>query len=356
VTVHLEDEPAGLATATLERWLREHRPELVATGPLEAQLLQGGRSNLTYRLTSGDTTFVLRRPPLGHVQATAHDMAREFRIISALAGSAVPVPSAILLHDDTDGAAGVGAPFYLMDFVAGRVIASPRDNVGFTAEQLRALSMSLAETLAALHDLDPQSVGLDGFGRPEGYLERQLRRWATQYEGSKSRELPTLDRLQRALHANVPETAYTSLIHGDFRLDNAIVQIGADGDPAIAAVLDWEMATIGDSFADLGLLGLYWDIRSVSGVAGAAVPSSVDPEAGYPSFDEVVDAYAAERGITVPDLSWYVAFSAYKLAVILEGIHVRFTQGKTVGPGFDQIGALVTPLAETGLRSLGKVR
>lgn len=347
-------EPRGLATSVLEAWLRAEHPHLVGEAELEATLITGGRSNLTYRLIGGPTPLVLRRPPLGHVLASAHDMAREFRVISALGASTVPVPDAVLYRDDTDGSAGVGTPFYLMGFVDGQVLSSPAANAPFTPGQLRTLSLDLVETLADLHSLDPAAVGLGDFGRADGYLERQVRRWGQQYDKSRSRELPELDALQAALRENVPTTVGSSLVHGDFRLDNAIVRLDADGRPRIAAILDWEMATIGDSYTDLGLLGLYWDIRSVSAQAAAVAASAVDPAAGYPSFAELLDAYAAARGTPVPELSWYLAFAAYKLAIILEGIHLRFQAGETVGPGFDTIGGLVTPLAEAGLRSLAE--
>ena len=348
----MSGEPRGLFTSVLETWLRAEHPELVGESALEATLITGGRSNLTYRLVGGPAPLVLRRPPLGHVLASAHDMAREFRVISALGGSTVPVPGAVLYRDDTDGTAGVGTPFYLMGFVDGQVLSSPAANAPFAPAQLRALSLDLVSTLAGLHSIDPVSVGLEDFGRAAGYLERQLRRWGEQYDKSRNRELTELDALQAALRTGVPTTVSSTLVHGDFRLDNAIVRVDADGRPRIAAILDWEMATIGDSFTDLGLLGLYWDIRSISAGAAAVAASAVDQEAGYPSFAEMLDVYAAARGIPVPELSWYLAFAAYKLAIILEGIHFRFQAGETVGPGFDTIGGLVTPLAEAGLRSL----
>ncbi|MES2170108.1 MAG: phosphotransferase family protein [Actinomycetota bacterium] len=341
----------GLDLAKLEPWLARALPDRV-NGPLEATVLAGGRSNLTYRLDAGRAPLVLRRPPLGHVQSTAHDMAREFRIISALTGTNVPVPAALRFDDDSAGQAGVGTPFYLMDFVDGRILSSKKANAAFTAAQLRQLSLDLVHALAALHSTDPAGVRLDDFGRPDGYLERQLRRWATQYDGSRNRDLPELDQLQAGLQQGVPHTVQTSLLHGDFRLDNAIVTVDGSGTPAIGAILDWEMATIGDSFADLGLLGLYWNIALIEGTD--AVPSAVDLAAGYPAFAELVDEYASVRGITVPDLSWYLAFSAYKLAVILEGIHFRFQAGETVGAGFDAIGGLVAPLARVGLRYLAE--
>lgn len=345
-------EPRGLSTSVLEAWLRAEHPQLVGESGLDATLITGGRSNLTYRVLGGPAPLVLRRPPLGHVLASAHDMAREFRVISALGGSTVPVPEALLYRDDTDGTAGVGMPFYLMGFVDGEVLSSPAANAPFSTAQLRTLSLDLVVTLAELHSLDPAAVGLEDFGRASGYLERQVRRWGEQYGKSRNRELPELDTLQAALRESIPSTVSSSLVHGDFRLDNAIVRVDDGGRPRVAAILDWEMATIGDSFTDLGLLGLYWDISSISEQAAAVAASAVDPAAGYPTFAELLDAYAAARGTPVPELSWYLAFAAYKLAIILEGIHLRFQAGETVGPGFDTIGELVTPLAQAGLHSL----
>ena len=347
-------EPRGLATRALEAWLRVEHPELVGESELDATLITGGRSNLTYRLLGGPAPLVLRRPPLGHVLASAHDMAREFRVISALGDSTVPVPRAVLYRDDTEGTAGVGTPFYLMGLVDGQVLSSPAANAPFSPAQLRTLSHDLVAILGELHSLDPATVGLDDFGRAAGYLQRQVRRWGEQYDKSRNRDLPQLDALQAALRHNVPTTVSSSLVHGDFRLDNAIVRLDADGRPRIAAILDWEMATIGDSYTDLGLLGLYWDIRGVSEQAAAVAASAVDPAVGYPSFAELLDAYAAARGTGVPELSWYLGFAAYKLAIILEGIHFRFQAGETVGSGFDTIGGLVTPLAKAGLRSLAE--
>ena len=346
-------DPVGLSTATLERWLRAVRPDLVTDAPLRATLLDGGRSNLTYRLDGGATPLVLRRPPLGHVLSTAHDMAREHRVIAALAPTSVPVPRAELHHDDADGAAGVSTPFYLMRLVDGVVLRAPDDNAGFTAPQLRALSLDLAATLGRLHALDPAAIGLGTLGRPDGFLARQVRRWGAQYDLSRSRPMPELDQLQDRLRTSVPATTQDSLLHGDYRLDNVIVQVGADGAPRLAAVLDWEMATHGDSLTDLGLLALYWDIRAIGGDSLGIATSAVDTTAGYPAFDELVDAYSAERRVRVPELSWYRAFAAYKLAIILEGVHYRHRAGETVGPGFDTVGALVAPLAAHGLACLG---
>jgi aminoglycoside phosphotransferase (APT) family kinase protein len=275
-------------------------------------------------------------------------MRREHRVISALHGSEVPVPVAIDLVDDTAERRVTGTDFFVMERAPGRVLSRPSQNSACTAAGLRALSLELAGHLAALHEVDPSTVGLADFGRPDGYLERQLSTWRRQLDGSRSRETPDLDALQASLHDGMPASGPSGIVHGDYRLDNALV-VGEGDDPHISAILDWEMATLGDAFVDLGIFALYWDIAGLpDGVAGA-VPTAVDPAAGYPSFDEIVDVYAARRGIGIPDLRWYRAFAAYKLAVILEGIHYRFQAGGTVGEGFDRIGALVEPLARKGL-------
>jgi aminoglycoside phosphotransferase (APT) family kinase protein len=339
----------GLDVAALQEWLLKNEPELLGAVPLSASLIAGGRSNLTYAIRGASEPLVLRRPPLGHVQTTAHDMAREFRVISALRGSRVPVPRTIRLVDDPT--AGVDAPFYLMERVPGRTILTRKDNAAYNPAQLRELSLDLARTLANLHLIDPAAVGLTGFGHPDGFLVRQVDRWGRQYDGSRNRDLPELDALQEALQARIPATMRSSIVHGDYRLDNALVHDVADA-PRISAILDWEMATIGDSLTDLGLLGLYWNINSIDGIPSGAVAASISSEDGYPSFEELVAEYSDVVGVDVPDLPWYLALAAFKLAVILEGIHFRFKAGQTVGEGFDQIGTLVTPLARAGRRFL----
>ena len=345
---------AGLDIRAFDHWLAHRSPELRGDAPVTADLLTGGLSNLTYRIDGGARPLVLRRPPLGHVLSTAHDMGREYRVLSALQGTRVPVPRTRLFEASEDPATGVDAPFYLMDHVDGDILDAPADNARYTPAELRTLSLALAEVLAELHSLDPAQIGLDDFGRPDGFIERQLRRWATQYEGNRFRELPELDALLERLGERLPETRHTSIVHGDYRLDNVLVARTATG-PRIAAVLDWEMATLGDSLTDVGLLALYWDIAEIADETGAVV-SAVDPAAGYPGFDELADAYAAARGIRMPELGWYRAFAALKLAIILEGIQLRHDQGETVGAGFDHVGAMVAPLARAGTRFLEEVR
>ncbi|GAB4085345.1 phosphotransferase family protein [Myceligenerans cantabricum] len=348
----------GLDVGGLGRWLRREHPDLydggTAQGGLTASLVTGGRSNLTYRVDGARVPLVVRRPPLGHVLATAHDMRREHRVTTALAGR-VPVPPTVDVVDDTpgdDGSGGdvTGTVFYVMEHVAGEVLSRPEQNAAFTPAGLRGLGLHLADVLADLHDTDPDAVGLGDFGRAAGYLDRQMATWRRQYDASRSRELPDLDRLQDVLTASVPDDGgRAGIVHGDYRLDNVIVSGGAA--PRVAAVLDWEMATLGDPLVDLGMLGMYWGIRDLAGedvVAGAVVPG-----VGYPEFGELVETYAARRGIGMPDLSWYRAFACYKLAVILEGVHFRYRAGQTVGGGFDMIGELVGPLADEGLAQAG---
>lgn len=345
----MANELPGLDVAGLMSWLSAAHPDLTR-GELTAAVIPGGKSNLTYRVEGALIPLVVRRPPLGHVLSSAHDMRREHRVISALHDTAVPVPPVIDIVDDSADGAVTGTPFFVMALVEGRVLAHPGDNVHFTAAALRAVSMQLAEVLAELHAVSPASVGLGDFGRGEGFLERQLKTWRRQYDASRSRALPMLDRLQEALGGRVPTSARTTLVHGDYRLDNAIVAGGGDH-ASLAAVLDWEMSTIGDPLVDLGIFGMYWNINDIAG-AGGSLPSAVDTAAGYPTFDELVDAYAARAGIPVPDLTWYRAFAAYKLGVIAEGIHFRYERGETVGSGFDHIGGLVEILAEEGLDHL----
>ncbi|WP_431977455.1 phosphotransferase family protein [Micromonospora haikouensis] len=356
--------PKGLDLDRLAAYLAVHRPELAAP-PLRARLIAGGKSNLTYALRVGEGTtgreVVLRRPPLGHVLATAHDMAREHRIISALAPTAVPVPAALLLCPDP---AVLGAPFYLMEKVDGEVFRSRSQTDALTAGQRRDLAMAMMDTLADLHAVDPAAVGLADFGRPEGFLGRQVRRWAAQLDQSRSRPLPGIDELRAALAGSVPEgTNAGRIVHGDYRLDNLLATVDAgpatDGTGATAgavsvrAVLDWEMATLGDPLADLGLLLTYWDVLGDSdAAAGNPVADGLGPRAGFPAGRELIERYAGRGDVDVGPLHWHVALGCFKLAVICEGIHYRHTLGQTLGGGFDRIGDMVAPLVEHGLRAV----
>jgi aminoglycoside phosphotransferase (APT) family kinase protein len=310
--------------------------------PMRAELFEGGKSNLTYRLTDGSHDWVLRRPPLGHVLATAHDMAREYRVMSALATTAVPVPAMVTLCDD---AAVIGAPFYVMEYVEGTILRRTRDTDKLDDARRTALAHRLIDTLADLHEVDPIEVGLGDFGHPDGFLQRQVRRWTQQLERSRSRDLPGFDDLAAGLAANVPESQRASVVHGDYRLDNVLV----GPDQEIRAVLDWEMATLGDPLCDLGLLPVY--AAPVPGVAGI-VSDGMGPHNGFPPLESLIRRYADRSGLDVSHLSWYTALGYYKLAVICEGIYYRYATGKTVGPGFDQIGNIVEPLVTAGRKAL----
>jgi aminoglycoside phosphotransferase (APT) family kinase protein len=312
------------------------------SGELRAQLIAGGKSNLTYRVTDDVHDWVVRRPPLGHVLATAHDMTREHRVMSALAPTTVPVPSTVALCEDP---AVMGAPFYVMQFVEGSVLRRTTQSADLSDDQRAAIAHRLVDTLADLHDVDFREVGLEGFGHPEGFLERQVRRWTAQLERSRSREVPGFPELAAALAARVPASQRAGIVHGDYRLDNVL--IGPDQD--IRAVLDWEMATLGDPLCDLGLLPVY---ASPSAGVGAVVSDGMGPHNGFPSMESLVERYAARTGLDVTPLPWYIALGYYKLAVICEGIHFRHLAGQTVGTGFDRIGELVPPLVAAGHESL----
>jgi aminoglycoside phosphotransferase (APT) family kinase protein len=340
------EDPPGLPLGPLAAYLAEHRPGF-AGGPLSAELIAGGKSNLTYlvhgRRDGGSATWVLRRPPLGHVLATAHDMAREFRVLSALQPTAVPVPEVYLLCQDVEV---IGAPFYLMERVEGTVYRRTSQTARLTAERARALSWALVDVLADLHSVDPVEVGLADFGRPEGFLDRQVARWGKQLAASRSREVPGIDELHAALGDAVPTSQRAVIVHGDYRLDNAIV----DGHDRIAAVLDWEMATLGDPLADLGLLCVYW--TELESLGNAALTSAVSAAAGFPGQRELVERYAWRSGLDVGPLPWYIAFGYFKLAVIAEGIYYRFLSGQTVGSGFEGMGDMVPALVRRGRETL----
>ncbi|MFJ2394330.1 phosphotransferase family protein [Streptomyces sp. NPDC087843] len=334
------DHPPGLDLDRLRGLLDDERPGLTH-GPLTGRLIEGGRSNLTYAVTDGTTRWVVRRPPLGHVLATAHDMKREYRVISALHPTAVPVPRPVLLCEDAEV---LGAPFYVMEFVDGTPYRTAEQLAPLGPQRTRDAVLGLVDTLVALHAVDPAEVGLADFGRPEGFLDRQLRRWGKQLDASRNRELAGIDELQAALGRALPHSPAPTVVHGDYRLDNVLI----GEDDRIKAILDWEMSTLGDPLTDLGLLVMY--------SAPLELPdspiSTTASAAGHPDPAEIVERYAARSGRDASDVAWYTAFAWFKLAVILEGIHYRYTLGQTVGAGFDRIGDLVPFFIEHGLTTL----
>ncbi|MBZ6090070.1 phosphotransferase family protein [Streptomyces olivaceus] len=335
------DHPPGLDLDRLRVLLDRERPGLV-TGPLSGRLIEGGRSNLTYEVSDGTARWVVRRPPLGHVLATAHDMRREHRVITALHSTDVPVPRTLLLCEDEEV---VGAPFYVMEFVAGTPYRTAAQLAPLGPERTRAAVLNLVDTLVGLHAVDTAEVGLADFGRPEGFLDRQLRRWAKQLDASRNRDLAGIDELHATLGRELPRSPAPTVVHGDYRLDNVL--IGGDDD-GIRAVLDWEMSTLGDPLTDLGLLVMY---SSPLGLPDSPVSTTAQAP-GHPAPAELIERYAARSGRDVSAVAWYTAFAWFKLAVILEGIHYRYTLGQTVGRGFDRIGDLVPVFIEHGLTTL----
>jgi aminoglycoside phosphotransferase (APT) family kinase protein len=336
--------PPGLDVDALTEFLETVRPGLIRP-PLEAALITGGRSNLTYDVRdSGGRELIVRRPPLGHVLATAHDMAREHRVITALENTVVPVPHPHVLCTDPQV---IGAPFFVMDKVAGVALRERAELELLGAERVRGICQRMITTLASLHAIDPVQAGLADFGRAEGYLGRQVSRWRRQLDQSRSRDLPGLDELYRRLADAVPEESGTAIVHGDYRLDNLLIDAG----DRIAAVLDWEMSTIGDPLVDIAVLAAYAQEATQSPYGS---PDSAANAAGFPSPAELVEAYVRLSGGAVNDFGFYLGLAFFKIAGILEGIYFRYVAGQTVGEGFADVGARVPWLIEAGLAAIAR--
>jgi aminoglycoside phosphotransferase (APT) family kinase protein len=310
----------GIDVDAVTGWFEAHVPE--ARPPLRFELIAGGRSNLTYSVTDDDGgRWVLRRPPLGHVLATAHDMGREHRIIAALADTDVPVPPAIgLSADDSVN----GAPFYVMGFVDGPIVRNAAAAHDLAPAARAQASRSLVDVLARIHAVDLKAVGLDDLGRHEGYVERQLKRWQGQWEQTKTRELPVIDAVHDRLAASVPEQGPAAIVHGDYRLDNCI--IGEEGD--VRAVLDWELCTLGDPVVDACWSMQYW---ADPDDGDTFLTSSPTLAAALPRRDEAIGRYSAVGGRPLDDWPWYEAFGWWKMGCIVEGVHARRSKGQAAG-------------------------
>jgi aminoglycoside phosphotransferase (APT) family kinase protein len=319
----------------------------------DVALISGGKSNLTYRVACDAGEVILRRPPLGNILPTAHDMGREYRVMTALADTRVPVPRTFHLGDADSP---LGASFYLMERVIGHICRNGLPP-GFadTPAGRRQIGDALVDVLADLHTVDPAAVGLAEFGRPAGFMERQLRRWSQQWEASKTAELPALDALRDDLVATLPEQRATAIVHGDYRLDNTILhptQVGA-----IVAVLDWEMSTLGDPLSDLGAMLAYWSQADDSDVLRRArIMAPVTAIEGFPTRAEIIERYGQRTGIELSGIDWYQSFAYFKLAVVCQGIAARAAGGSMVGGGFDQAEGLVAPLIEAGRQQLSSRR
>ena len=337
----------GINVDLVTRWLSDNVEGAVA--PFEFSLIAGGHSNLTYRVVgAGGAAFVLRRPPLGHVLATAHDMAREHRIITAVGSTAVPVPRTLGLCTDVEVN---DAPFYVMSYVEGVVLDNPDKASGLSPEIRVSLSEHLIDVLADLHAVDVDEVGLGNLAKREGYIERQIKRWTSQWEGSKQREIPAIEEGRDGLTSNIPVQQGVSIAHGDFRFGNCLSDLATG---RIAAVLDWELCTLGDPLADVGYIGVYWSDEP--GLDGRAN----DPTSGggFPKYASLVERYAKHTGRDVSQVDYYRAFSSWRLAIISEGVYARYLKGVMGDASEEQIEGFrvgVENLAESALQALRKL-
>jgi aminoglycoside phosphotransferase (APT) family kinase protein len=336
------DAPDGIDPAGVTAWFAAHAA--VVEPPLQFEHIPGGHSNLSYRVADqAGRQWVLQRPPLGHVLASAHDMGRQHRVMAALADTPVPVPTTVGLCDDP---AVTGAQFYATEYVDGAVLRGRAAGEPLPRDVRRRAGDDIADVLAVIHQVDPDAVGLGDLGRKESYIARQLSRWQRQYTSSKTRELPIVDAVHDALAADIPEQGPATIVHGDYRLDNCIV--GPDG--AIRAVLDWELCTLGDPLADLGTLMVYWSEPADEFVALGDNVTVLD---GFPDRAAVAAQYAAASGRDVSQLGYYVAFAYWRLACILEGVFARYQAG-VMGDatGAELFGAQVEALARAAQQAL----
>jgi aminoglycoside phosphotransferase (APT) family kinase protein len=317
-------DPPGIDVARVTEWFAGALASV--TPPLRFTLIAGGRSNLTYLVKGANgAQVVLRRPPLGNVLSTAHDMGREHRVIAALAATDVPVADALGFCDD---ASVNGAPFYLMSYVPGPVLATRDEALVYPEAMRRPVTEDLIAVLARLHRVDPDAVGLSTFGRKEGYVERQLRRWQTQWEQSKETEIPVLDEVHTRLARAIPPQRWTGIVHGDYRIGNMI--IGPDA--RLRAVLDWELATLGDTLADIGWLVSSW-VEPGEEIVSPFPPASSAP--GFPTRAELAEWYARETGRDLSDLPFYIAFARWRSACIGAGVLARYRANVMGGIDFD---------------------
>jgi len=343
-------DPPGLPLEPLRSWMEESVPNFDASAPLQATLLAGGRSNISYKLTDASgSSWVLRRPPLGHIMPSAHDMGREFRVLSGLNKVLFPTPTTRAHCEDESV---IGAKFMMMDFVDGRVIESAQTALSLSATQASEISQELVDTLARLHAVDPAAAGLDQLGKPAGYLQRQVKRWGEQWQITKTRELPEIEVLRAWLEAaivKVPESLPTSIVHGDYRIDNVIL---AGDKSQIVAVLDWEMSTLGDPISDLAISLVYWSQATDTLRKKIPVAEDVTSGLGFWSRQQVLDRYVSQTGLDISHLDECVALACFKLAVIMESIHHRNLSGQQLGAAAgaqSTMGEATVALTELGL-------
>jgi aminoglycoside phosphotransferase (APT) family kinase protein len=330
--------PEGIDRDGVEAWFAEHVPGVQL--PLSFDRISGGHSNLTYGVRdAGSGRWALRRPPLGKRLGSAHDMGREHRVVSALAPTPVPVaPIAGFCEDESVN----DAPFYVMEFVEGPILRGLAEASAFPDEADRkAIGERVVDTLVEIHAVDPDAAGLGELGRKEDYVARQLHRWQGQWEKSKTRELPAVDAVHERLAERIPEQGPATIVHGDYRLDNMILTPGGE----VAAVVDWELCTLGDPLADVGLLMVYWPEAGEELVA-LGQPATLAP--GFPKREQLKARYAERSGRDLSQLDFFIALGYWKLAIILEGVYARYAAGGygKVDPGIEAFARLVERLAE----------
>jgi aminoglycoside phosphotransferase (APT) family kinase protein len=340
------EAPQGIDREGVEAWFRDNVPS--ARLPLSFERISGGHSNLTYGVSdAAGARWALRRPPLGKRLGSAHDMGREHKVVSALAGTPVPVaPVAGICEDESVNE----APFYVMEFVEGPILRGLAEADVFPDEDdRRAIGERVVDTLVAIHEVDPDAVGLGDLGRKEDYVARQLRRWHGQWEKSKTRELPAIDAVHERLAARIPEQGPATIVHGDYRLDNMILTPGGE----VAAVVDWELCTLGDPLADVGLLMVYWPEAGEEGIS-LGLPATMAP--GFPGREELRARYAERSGRDLSQLDFFVALGYWKLAIILEGVYARYAAGQygKVDPGIEEFARIVERLAAAAAEAEGQ--
>ncbi|HYZ63188.1 MAG TPA: phosphotransferase family protein [Acetobacteraceae bacterium] len=321
--------------ARLDAWMRERVPGY--RGPVRAELLAGGQSNPTFRLYAASAEYVLRRKPMGQLLQSAHQVEREFRVLAALAGTGVPVPHVHALCEDD---AVIGSAFYVMEFVPGRVFLDPR-LPGLAPGERAAIFDSMNATIAALHGVDPAAVGLADFGRPAGYMQRQLSRWSKQYRLSETEPIPEMDRLIEWLPDVLPDSGMTGIVHGDLRLDNMLIH---PTEPRVVAVLDWELSTLGDPLSDFANNVSVWRMEPdlFRGLAGVDLAGL-----GIPAEPDYVTAYFRRVGRAMPE-AWevYIVFNLFRLAAIIQGIAKRSLDGTAADPQAAAVGRKARPIAQ----------
>jgi aminoglycoside phosphotransferase (APT) family kinase protein len=314
----------------------------LGSGSVEPESIGEGHSNVTYLIRRGDgTEVVLRRPPRPPLPPSAHNVLREARLLRALEPTSVRAPTVLATCDDE---AVIGAPFYVMEYVRGEVVADAMPPALDTVEERRRMGEELIDALVELHGVDWRAVGLEDFGRPSGYLERQLKRFLGLWEHNKTRELPAVERVGSWLSENLPESPPATIVHGDYRLGNTMMS--SEPPARLVAIFDWEMATIGDPLADVGYLCALWTQQDDPHGGLREHLGKVTRLDGFPTRDGLVERYAEQSGRSVGDLRWYVTLAVWKSIVFMEGNYKRAVSGSTDDPYLKQFGDGVVELAE----------